>query len=113
MPPVHRGQTHTCLVGPVRVGECNNVFRSCGCQWRALGVTTACIWFLPLLRRSSLIREEKVAALRDLPMLKDTSLSKREVRVCLRSSLRPVPDSHVSPDSFQAKAGALQCNFQL
>ena len=30
-------------------------------------------------RRSSIIREEKVAALRDLPMLKDTSLSKREI----------------------------------
>ena len=33
-----------------------------------------------LRSRSSIIREEKVAALRDLPMLKDTSLSKREVR---------------------------------
>lgn len=30
-------------------------------------------------RRSSIIREERVAALRDLPMLKDTSLSKREM----------------------------------
>mmetsp|Transcript_92616 Transcript_92616/g.224818 ORF Transcript_92616/g.224818 Transcript_92616/m.224818 type:complete len:483 (-) Transcript_92616:123-1571(-) len=30
-------------------------------------------------RRSSIVREERVAALRDLPMLKDTSLSKREM----------------------------------
>ena len=53
------------------------------CVWargvHALPYLTATL----LCSRSSIIREEKVAALRDLPMLKDTSLSKREVRIAL------------------------------
>ena len=72
-------------------------------------------------RRSSIIREEKVAALRDLPMLKDTSLSKREVRV--QRNVFPVQahkqpthsSSHslslsvcIPPDSVQAKACSVQ-----
>lgn len=57
-----------------------------GCDWAAQGLRA--LWRLAHARatcaahpsrRSSIIREEKVAALRDLPMLKDTSLSKREV----------------------------------
>lgn len=50
-------------------------------------------------RRSSIIREEKVAALRDLPMLKDTSLSKREVRAaqCVSSACRHTRNQHTAP----------------
>jgi hypothetical protein len=37
-------------------------------------------WLACNSRRSSIIREEKVAALKDLPQLKDTPITKREVR---------------------------------
>lgn len=37
-------------------------------------------WLACIYRRSSIIREEKVAALKDLPQLKDTPITKREVR---------------------------------
>ncbi len=45
-----------------------------------------------LYRRSSIIREEKIASLKDLPLLKDTALTKREVcskNEKVESPLRP------------------------
>lgn len=78
----------------------------------------------PHYRRSSIIREEKVAALKDLPQLKDTPITKREVG----SGVPGVPwprwlvwhgsiiFDHFTSDiaaTVQAKVGAVLCHVQF